>query len=109
MAANNGATVASLLDAGEIVFKGTYHAARVETINWRDAKTGQRMTAQVLRHTLLVGPDAVSVGERVPDGADLSGYQSPFKSGQRVLCLVRTVTLQRGVRQVEGTLRSTQE
>lgn len=103
---SNGDITSAALAAGEVIFTGTYHAARVEQIQWRDAKTGQRMSATVLRHTVLVGPDAISVGERVAEGADMSTYKSPFASGQRVMCSVRSLTLTRGVKQVEGGLKA---
>jgi len=86
---------------GGCFFYGDYRAAKAETITYRDKLTGKTASFSTISHRVESGDDAISVQERVPDGADLTAFKPLYKKGQSVL--VHCQTLEK----VGGFLRAT--
>lgn len=91
-------------EAGHPVFKARYLMSIAETISWRDKDTKSRLSAPVLRHTVLMSTGAVTVNEDLPEDAKPEAYVSPFKDGERVLVNVRSYLATKGQIAIRGSL-----
>jgi len=80
---------------------GEYRVAKAETITYRDKITGKSAQFASIGHHIETGNEAVTVQERVPDGADISKFTPPHKKGQQVVVTVSTLE------RVGGFLRAT--
>jgi len=92
-------------EAGAQIALVEFRSSRVDDLSWSDKTTGKAMKAKLLRHTVEVGMQSVSVQERMPDSWN---GQIPvnFKKGEQVLLHFTAWVVERGAVTVRGTLEA---
>lgn len=95
-----------MMDDGACVLRVEYRASVPDHIKWRDKETKTIMEANILSHNIETCEGAAAVSERVEEGSkfDPTTYQSPFKKGESVALLFKSVDLSRGKRTFYGVL-----
>jgi len=94
------------LNAGEVLMIAEWRGMRVDSITYRDKRSGRSEARVLLRHGLECGGgDQVSLVEWTPSGTDAKTVAAPsFTRGQRLLVVVTGYSIEKGVRTVSGTL-----
>ena len=87
----NKAQMMDRVMGGEIFMVCEYRSSLAEAVTMRAPEAGRPATFWRLTHNVEVGQGAMKVSERVPDGANLENYKSPFKKGTPVVCVVATI------------------
>lgn len=81
-----------------------YRSASVDVIKWRDKTTGKEMTFTKITHGVELGPKAVTVSERVPEGLDVSKWVQSIPKGAKAVLFLETLTREKGITSASGTL-----
>jgi len=82
-----------------------FRASRVDELAWADKTTGKAMKAKLLRHTVEVGAQSVSVQERMPDTWN-GQIPTQFKKGDVVILHWTSWVVERGAVTVRGSLEA---
>lgn len=90
--------------AGGVFAVGEYRLAKAETITYRDKLTGKSASFSAISHSIETGNEAITVQERVPDGADISKFVPPFKKGQIILVTIGTLERVGGFLRASGSM-----
>jgi len=88
---------------GERILCAEYRGGKVESIRMR-AEGGATRISHLLRHSLEIGPDALSMSEWLPDGTDPATVKIPFQKGDMVLLHLDWLTVEKGNMAARGQL-----
>jgi len=91
---------------GGVWLIGEYRLSKAETVHYRDKVSGKSASFSSIVHHLETGNEAVSVQERVPDGADLSKFKAPWNKGQKVLVEVKSLERVGGFLRASGPVET---
>jgi len=97
-------TFVSRVLAGAALLSVEYRGWRVDHIEWRDKGSGKAMSANLLRHTVELGPISLSVAERMPSDWNGSDYRCPFVKGSRCVVDFTSFSVTRGNYECAGKL-----
>lgn len=89
---------------GKPVVLVEYRSFKVEHISYRDKKTGNAVSRDIVKHAVEMGDSQVSVSEWVPEGVKPESIKPPFNKGQRVVLELRGMERQQGFFVAEGNL-----
>lgn len=89
---------------GKPVVLVEYRSFKIENITYRDKKTQQTISRDIVKHAVEMGDSQVSVSEWVPAGVDAKTIKPPFNKGQRVVLELRGMERQQGFYVAEGNL-----
>jgi len=95
--------------AGAFIVMAEYRGFKVESMSWRDKKTGGRVSAPIAIHAVEVGDVQLKVTEWLPDDTpkDASGQPqvaSKHKKGERVVVKLDSLEVQSGMHQARGSI-----
>jgi hypothetical protein len=102
------AMVEAAFDAGSAVSLAEYRFTDNKPFDWMDKETGEAKSMTSVKHTVEVGNKAILlVDADVKDTAAALAYKCPFKKGQMVLVVFKTMGYVKGKGEVyRGTLLS---
>lgn len=83
-----------------------YRSSKAEPIQWRDKETHMVMRGVTLTHAVESDKGSMMVSERVPEDFNWKEYTSPFRKGQKVLCLFDSVGRTKGNTTLYGRLEA---
>ena len=92
--------------SGEALLVVEYRFSQGEVIPWRDKETGRAVNLQLLSHHVEAGYRSIRVSERVPDGTDVTNYESPFKKGQQCALHLDGFSREKGNYSARGRLEA---
>jgi len=90
--------------AGASLLSVEYRGWRVDHIEWRDKGSGKAMAANLLKHTVELGPISVSVSQRMPSDWTGMDYRCPFVKGSRCVLDFTSFSVTRGNYEASGVL-----
>jgi len=104
-------TKAKLLEAfnaGKILLVGKAMHFKKEVIAYRDRSTGKPATFDKVEFAVLGANGVVFVQpdtRKIP-GFDMGKYENPFKPGQDVVVTIDTMSVDKGITTISGTVES---
>lgn len=97
--------------AGNLLIVAEYRSFKVETITYRDKKTGNMLTRFIAKHSCEAGDSQFQVAEFLPDdySHDKNPMSRPFPKGQSVVVLVESFTQEKGFISVSGDMQALED
>jgi len=96
-----------LFRGGNLVVIAEMRGYTCEDRQWRDKATGRAVNGTFLVHNVEVGPKAMSLAERLPEGVTEKNYNWPFKKGESVLIEVEGMEVSKGHTILRGEVKAT--
>ena len=81
-----------------------YRAFKLETIKFRDKKTGAMVEKMTIKHSVEAGDTQMSLVEWLPDGADTKALQPLYKKGEKCVLVVKSLEQDMGFMRATGDL-----
>jgi len=91
-------------DKGELLCKGVYWSGRIDTISFRDKKTGNARTAHVCREIVLRESDNIVVSRFLKDDEEPTKWKPSAAKNQPVAILVSSMETSNGQIVVNGRI-----
>lgn len=97
--------------SGAFIVIAEYRTFKVETMGWRDKKTGARVTAPIAVHAVEVGNVQLKLTEWLPDdtpkdAAGVPQVAAAHKKGDRVVIKLESLEVQSGMYSARGTVHA---
>lgn len=89
---------------GKPVVLVEYRSFKIEHITYRDKKTQNTVSRNIVKHAVEMGDAQVSVSEWIPEDVKPETVKPPFAKGQRAVLELRGMERQQGFFVAEGNL-----
>jgi len=89
---------------GEPLLAVEYRSSKAERISYRDKETKTAQVLVLLSHTVENATGSIRVSERVEDTFDPDKYVAPYEKGARVVLVLQSLQVARGITTASGKL-----